>query len=245
MLCRTEGYGLVRRHREPLTIELTAAGKRLATVEPPAAVTTTAAAGDAALVFDAELLNVRGVRARLAVLERQPLTALDDAIQQAFGWYDDHLYSFWLDGSFFGSDEFELSTPDAPDSASLRPTSRWPSPTFSSASGSATCSTSATTGASAREPADHQHPHRRHDAARRHDPFQRPPERQLDRDDLGADRVEVRGEPGKQAGVFLELEPERPSQPQVRIDMLSERGHRIAPGHSEAASRSAWRSTLA
>ena len=57
----------------------------------------------------------RGVRARLAVLERQPLTALHDAIQQAFGWYDDHLYSFWLDGSFFGSDEVELTTPDTPD----------------------------------------------------------------------------------------------------------------------------------
>jgi Plasmid pRiA4b ORF-3-like protein len=68
-----------------------------------------------ALVFDAELLNVRGVRARLAVLERQPLTTLHVAIQQAFGWYDDHLYSFWLDGSFFGSDEVELTTPDAPD----------------------------------------------------------------------------------------------------------------------------------
>ena len=68
----------------------------------PAPGTVTAAAGDAALVLDAELLNVRGVRARLAVLERQPLTAVHDAIQQAFGWYDDHLYSFWLDGSFFG-----------------------------------------------------------------------------------------------------------------------------------------------
>ena len=83
--------------------------------QPPAPAPITAAAGDAALVFDAELLNVRGVRARLAVLERQPLTAVHDAIQQAFGWYDDHLYSFWLDGSFFGSDEVELTTPDAPD----------------------------------------------------------------------------------------------------------------------------------
>jgi hypothetical protein len=115
VLCRAEGYGLVRRHREPFAIELTAAGKALAALEPPASATTTAAAGDAALVVDAELLNVRGVRARLAVLERQPLTALHDAIQQAFGWYDDHLYSFWLDGSFFGSDDVELTTPDTPD----------------------------------------------------------------------------------------------------------------------------------
>jgi hypothetical protein len=115
VLCRAEGYGLVRRRREPLTLELTAAGKWLAAAERSAPDTITPAAGDAALVFDAELLNVRGVRARLAVLERQPLTALHDAIQQAFGWYDDHLYSFWLDGSFVGSSEVELTTPDAPD----------------------------------------------------------------------------------------------------------------------------------
>jgi hypothetical protein len=113
VLCRAEGYGLVRRHGG--RVELTTAGQGLAAVQPPAPDTITAAAGDAALVFDAELLNVRGVRARLAVLERQPLTALHDAIQQAFGWYDDHLYSFWLDGSFFGSDEVELTTPDTPD----------------------------------------------------------------------------------------------------------------------------------
>jgi hypothetical protein len=113
VLCRAEGYGLVRRHGG--RIELTAAGQGLAAVEPPAPHTIMAAPGDAALVFDAELLNVRGVRARLAVLERQSLTALHDAIQQAFGWYDDHLYSFWLDGSFLGSDEAELTTPDTPD----------------------------------------------------------------------------------------------------------------------------------
>jgi hypothetical protein len=113
VLRRAEGYGLVRRHGR--TVELTAAGQDLAAIQPPAPDTITAAPGDAALVFDAELLNVHGVHARLAVLTRQPLTALHDAIQQAFGWYDDHLYSFWLDGSFFGSDEVELTTPDRPD----------------------------------------------------------------------------------------------------------------------------------
>jgi len=113
VLCRAEGYGLVRRHGG--RVELTTAGQGLAAVQPPAPDAITAAAGDAALVFDAELLDVRGVGARLAVLERQPLTAVHDAIQQAFGWFDDHLYSFWLDGSFFGSDEVELTTPDAPD----------------------------------------------------------------------------------------------------------------------------------
>jgi hypothetical protein len=55
------------------------------------------------------------VRARLAVRADQHLTELHDAIQEAFGWLDDHLYSFWLDGSFFGDDEAELTTPDQPD----------------------------------------------------------------------------------------------------------------------------------
>ena len=67
------------------------------------------------LVFDAELLNVRGVRARLAVGADQHLTALHNAIQDAFGWYDDHLYSFWLDGTLWGDRELEFTTPDTPD----------------------------------------------------------------------------------------------------------------------------------
>ena len=115
LLWRAEGYGLLRRspRAETLTLELTPAGHRLAAGPGPAS--TPAAPGDTALVFDAELVNVRAVRARLAVLERQPLTALHDAIQRAFGWWDDHLYSFWLDGSFFGDDEAELTTPDHPD----------------------------------------------------------------------------------------------------------------------------------
>lgn len=115
LLWLAEGYGLVRRspHGEPPTLELTAAGHRLAAGAGPAS--TAAAPGDTALVFDAVLVNASGVRARLAVLERQPLTALHDAIQQAFGWWDDHLYSFWLDGSFFGDNEVERTTPDLPD----------------------------------------------------------------------------------------------------------------------------------
>ena len=116
LLCRAEAYGLVQRNRGTarLTLELTPAGSRLATGGPPAQAIP-AAPGDASLIFDAELLNARGVRARLAVLERQHLTSLHDAIQEAFGWWDDHLYSFWLDGSFFGDREAELTTPDTPD----------------------------------------------------------------------------------------------------------------------------------
>jgi Plasmid pRiA4b ORF-3-like protein len=115
LLWLAEGYGLLRRSPRGalLTLELTPVGHRSAAGPGPAS--TPAAPGDSALVFDAVLLNARGVRARLAVLERQPLTALHDGIQQAFGWWDDHLYSFWLDGSFFGDDKAELTTPDHPD----------------------------------------------------------------------------------------------------------------------------------
>ena len=54
-------------------------------------------------VFDAELLNVGGVSARVAVAAHEHLTALYDAIQQAFNWENDHLYSFWLDGQFWAT----------------------------------------------------------------------------------------------------------------------------------------------
>jgi hypothetical protein len=40
------------------------------------------------LVFDAELTDVRGVRARVAVRADQHLTELHDAIQEAFGWLE-------------------------------------------------------------------------------------------------------------------------------------------------------------
>ena len=73
----------------------------------------------------------------------------------------------------------------------------------------------------------------------------RPSERQVDGDNVGADRVQVDGELGPQASVLLELEPERTPQPQVVLDMLSEPGHRMAPGQGEAAKRRRWRSTLA
>jgi len=67
------------------------------------------------LIFDAELLNASGVSARLAVGTDQHLTALHDAIQEAFGWQDDHLYSFWLDNTFWGDEEAEITSPVDPD----------------------------------------------------------------------------------------------------------------------------------
>jgi len=118
VLCRGEAYGLIQRGADPSQprfrtrgITLTAGARSLigldrATSRPMAV-----------LVFDAELTNVRGVRARVAVGADQHLTTLHDAIQEAFGWYDDHLYSFWLDGKFWGDDEFEYTSPITPDEA--------------------------------------------------------------------------------------------------------------------------------
>jgi hypothetical protein len=75
-------------------------------------------AGHAVYVFDAELLNVDGVSATVAVAGHEHLTALHDAIQQAFSWENDHLYSFWLDGQFWGDAAAERVIPGAPDTDS-------------------------------------------------------------------------------------------------------------------------------
>jgi hypothetical protein len=71
--------------------------------------------GTPVLIFYAKLMNAHNVKARLAVRADQHLTALHDAIQEAFGWYDDHLYSFWLDGTFWGDRSAEITSPHVPD----------------------------------------------------------------------------------------------------------------------------------
>ena len=40
---------------------------------------------------------------------------LHNGIQTAFGWRDDHLYSFWLDGRFWGDRSAEYTAPIEPD----------------------------------------------------------------------------------------------------------------------------------
>jgi hypothetical protein len=52
-------------------------------------------------VFDAELVGFRGVRRVIAVRDDLTLVDLHYALQAAFGWDDDHLYAFWLDGQFW------------------------------------------------------------------------------------------------------------------------------------------------
>ncbi len=117
VLTRAEGFGLLTSDRPArrLRFVLSPAGRALAAA---AAQTPRVSPepGDSVLVVTADLLNAPGVRARLAVLERQHLTALHDAIQEAFGWLDDHLYSFWLDGGFFSdAPGAEYTTPVTPD----------------------------------------------------------------------------------------------------------------------------------
>lgn len=115
VLARGEAYGLVERRPDlggpkwRNLMALSEAGHEVF------AVPSARGRDGTALIFDAELQNAPGVSALIAVEDRMHLTALHDAIQEAFGWLDDHLYSFWLDGRFWGDAELEYTTPDVPD----------------------------------------------------------------------------------------------------------------------------------
>ncbi|MBA3327625.1 MAG: plasmid pRiA4b ORF-3 family protein [Solirubrobacterales bacterium] len=61
--------------------------------------------------FDADLVGFPGVRRTIAVRSGQTLLDLHDALQAAFEWDDDHLYSFWLSGEFWESDGSEYTHP--------------------------------------------------------------------------------------------------------------------------------------
>lgn len=119
ILSRGEAYGLIERgtaldmprRLSRSRVLLSAAAQALLGLAPASS------AGMPVFVFKADLVNVRGVSAELVVRADQHLTALHDAIQEAFGWYDDHLYSFWLDGKFWGDDAHEYTTPHAADEA--------------------------------------------------------------------------------------------------------------------------------
>jgi shikimate kinase len=64
-----------------------------------------------AYVFEAELLDAPGVSRRIAVRGDQTLADLHDELRSSFEWWDDHLYSFWLDGEFWGTKESEYTAP--------------------------------------------------------------------------------------------------------------------------------------
>lgn len=115
VVARGVAYGLIERQAEPdgprwrSLIALSEAGRGRFAHAPARS------GGHEVLVFDAELQNAAGASARIAVEDRQHLTALHDGIQEAFGWLDDHLYSFWLDGRFWGDIAAEYTSPVVPD----------------------------------------------------------------------------------------------------------------------------------
>jgi Plasmid pRiA4b ORF-3-like protein len=119
VLCRGEAYGLVERKPDP---EKPKSYRALISLTPAARLvldrSRSEVAGRSVFVFEAELLNVSGVSALVAVAGHEHLTELHGAIQQAFNWENDHLYSFWLDGEFWGDAAAELVIPGAPDTDS-------------------------------------------------------------------------------------------------------------------------------
>ena len=62
-------------------------------------------------VFRAELVGFHGVRRTITVREDLTLVDLHYALQSAFGWDDDHLYAFWLDGAFWASEDAHYMHP--------------------------------------------------------------------------------------------------------------------------------------
>lgn len=62
-------------------------------------------------VLSADLVGFPGVRRTVAVRADQTLVDVHDALQAAFAWDDDHLYSFWLKGTFWARDGSEYTHP--------------------------------------------------------------------------------------------------------------------------------------
>mgnify|MGYP000259334178 CR=1 FL=1 len=96
---------------------LTEPGRGALAPRAPDAPTSPIPAGGETFVFDAELCNAPGVGALVELGGGQHLTALHEILRQAFGWWEEHLYSFWLDGRFWGAAESELTSPLNIDSA--------------------------------------------------------------------------------------------------------------------------------
>ena len=65
-------------------------------------------------IFSAALVGFRGVSRKVAVRGDETLADLHQLLQFAFDWDDDHLYSFWLSGTFWDRQpgtEYTCSTP--------------------------------------------------------------------------------------------------------------------------------------
>lgn len=61
--------------------------------------------------FSAELIGFPGVRRTILVRDDLTLVDLHYALQSAFGWDDDQLYSFWLNGTFWGAEAERYTHP--------------------------------------------------------------------------------------------------------------------------------------
>ena len=80
-------------------------------------------------VLRADLVGSRGVHRAIAVRSDQTLVDVHYALQAAFDWDDDHLYSFWLDGKFWSREGREYSHPfHASESDPLAPFAPGPRP---------------------------------------------------------------------------------------------------------------------
>jgi hypothetical protein len=69
------------------------------------------ATGEATFFITAELVDHPGVRRLVAVPADETFEDLHHLLRRAFEWEDDHLYSFWLDGQFWGDPASELTSP--------------------------------------------------------------------------------------------------------------------------------------
>ena len=64
-----------------------------------------------AYVFQVELETDPPVERTIELGADQTLEDLHEFLREEFGWDDPHLYSFWLDGDFWGDDESEYAAP--------------------------------------------------------------------------------------------------------------------------------------
>jgi pRiA4b ORF-3-like protein len=65
--------------------------------------------------LEADLIDCPGVSRTLVIGSEQTLAALHELLRAAFDWHDDHLYSFWLDGEFWGEDAYTSPVEAEPD----------------------------------------------------------------------------------------------------------------------------------
>lgn len=66
-----------------------------------------------AYVFKAQLVGWPGVTRKIAIRGDQTLFDLHEALRDGFGWWEDHLFAFWLSGKFWGDRASEYEHPFA------------------------------------------------------------------------------------------------------------------------------------